>query len=122
MIERSEDGQLAFGSGEQHVEATMSIGAVDGAEVLVKYAFGRPAIYGGDEDDVALVALNVFEILDEEFFEITTPFLPVSLNIRIRGRFFIHQCFDQIALRLIHRDDSAGPVGPLPHECGSLLD
>lgn len=73
-------------------------------------------------DDIALIALYVFEVL-YEVFEIATPLVAMRLLVCWHPRSFSHpSSFDQIALRLVHRDDTNGMVGPRSHRRGSLIN
>ena len=44
----------------------MAVGLIDGAKILVKNPFSRFAVYRRDKDDVTLIALYVFEVLDKK--------------------------------------------------------
>ena len=100
----------------------MAVGLVDRPEMLMEHAFGRATIDGRDQYDVALVALDVLKIFDEEIFELSAPFLAISLNVGIGRRSLVHQGFYQVALRLVDRDDANRTVKTSAHQLGGLLD
>ena len=66
--------------------------------------------------------MHVFEVLDEEVFEIAAPFIAICLYVGLGDSFLIHQGFDQIALGLVHGNYANGAVGPLAHQRGSFRD
>src|SRR5262249_1631422 len=122
VIEGREYGQLSLGAGEEHVQSAVTVGAIDWTEILVEDAVRRGTIDGRDENNVALVALHILKVLDEEILEITAPFLTIGLNVGIRGRSLVHQGLDEIALRLVHRDNADGTVDAGAHQICGLLD
>src|SRR5690606_21558105 len=60
---------LLAGAGDEDVEAAPAAGHAEGAEASVEASLGVRAVGGGDDDVVALVALDVLEVLDEESLE-----------------------------------------------------
>lgn len=63
-----EDGAATAGAGDEDVEAAFAAFGAEGAEVHAEEAVGVAAVADGDEDGVAFVALDVFEVFDEERF------------------------------------------------------
>jgi hypothetical protein len=58
---------LTAGAGERDVEAVLATGLADRTEVAPHGAVARGAgERGGEDDDVALVALHVLDVLDDE--------------------------------------------------------
>ncbi len=54
------------GARDQHVEAALAVLPVEGAEIHRHVAFGGAPVTDADEDDVTLITLDRFEVLDEE--------------------------------------------------------
>jgi hypothetical protein len=94
----------------------MAVSLVDRAEILMKHPLCGFAIHRRDEDDVTLVASYVFEVLHKEGLERSVPMLPVGLNFGIRSGQLVHQALDQLALRLVDRDDANGSINPPSHK------
>lgn len=72
-VQRRHGGErpdLLLGTSEQDVEAAAARGAGDRTEILADLrAFGRRSIDHRNDDDVALVALHVFQVLYEELLK-----------------------------------------------------
>lgn len=111
-----------LGAREQHVEAAVASGAVDGAEALHEVARFVGAVDRRDEDDIALVALDVLEVLDEERLQGRCPARPIALGHGVAHEEAVHLGQDQIALGLVEGDDAQRLVRVLRHKVDSRLD
>jgi hypothetical protein len=83
VIARCEDCQFPLGASEEHIEAAVTIGAVQWSEMLMENTLGRWSIDRRDQDDIPFIPLHVFEVLDKEVFEITAPFVAVRLHVGV---------------------------------------
>ena len=66
--EAADDGHAALGAGDGDVEASEAAFLVDGAEVVAHAAVFGASVADGEDDGVALVALDALEVFDEEGF------------------------------------------------------
>src|SRR6266403_1317740 len=121
-IKRSKQCESSLGASEEHVQAAMAVGLIDGAKILVKNPFGRFAVYCRDKDDVTLIALYVFKVLHKKGLKRPVPMLAVGLDFRIRCGQFVHQRLDQLALSLIDGNNADGSIDPLSHMRGGFRD
>jgi hypothetical protein len=55
-------------AGDEHVQPATAAGLADGAEVAAELAVLVRAVRGADDQVIALVALDVFQVLDEQTF------------------------------------------------------
>src|SRR5579885_1320146 len=84
----------------------------------------RP-IHRADEDDVALVSLDVLQVLDEELLQTVVLLLPivdVSLDVRMARACEIELFEDQVTLLLVQRDYSQRPLRLRTHEVDGRID
>jgi hypothetical protein len=58
------------GAGNQHVQAALAAITPHRSEILGEFPVGVSTITNGNEDDVPLVALDVFQVLDEELLPV----------------------------------------------------
>src|SRR5438046_2240129 len=94
--------------------------SINGAESLHHGAWTVGPVHRGNENDVSLVALNVFQVLDKEWFECLFPFLAVLICGRIFGDQPIDLQCKELALRAVERHHPKGQGRMFPHElyCG----
>ncbi len=108
-IERAEDHDPAAGSGDRDIESALAAGAVERAEVQRQDARRGLGEAGGEDDDVALVSLDVLEVLDEQ------PVLPADQAV---GDALVvelpEQLLDEGALLEVERHDADRPLPVVP--------
>jgi hypothetical protein len=91
----------------------MSLATVDRAEPLVDSLLARlAAISQRDHDEVALVALYILEVLDEERLAQSFAPLKIEFHLRIARGKSLEFAADEFALFRIDRDDA---------DCAELL-
>lgn len=98
------DDDLHARPGDGHVEAPLTTLAVHRAEVhaeLPRVVFAKA---DREEDGIALVALHVFEVLDEELFP--TVLGEMMLDVRVLMPFPLEQVVDERTLLLIEGHDA----------------
>ncbi|MCY1281428.1 hypothetical protein D9M70_302380 [compost metagenome] len=96
-----------LGSGEKHVEAAPPVRTGNGAEALRNGAADfHWAIGGGDVNDVALVTLDVFQVLDEQRFAGLLIAVKRSLQFRILLGELLQCALDLFCLFEVHCDDA----------------
>src|SRR5581483_12439771 len=95
---------------------------IDRPESLEEGTLLVPAVDRRDEDHIPFVPLDVFQVLDEEWFE--APRAPLAIGLRggIRREERIELRLEELTLRLIQRHNPERYVGTPPHELGGLLD
>ena len=74
MANGSYNGHVMFSAGENHVQPFLAATLVDRAKVHQHFAIGPMAITNAENDDVALVPLDVLEVLDEQTDELAVLF------------------------------------------------
>ena len=57
--------------------------AIQWSEMLMENALGRWPIDRRYQDDIPLIPLDVFEVLDKEVFEIAAPVIAVGLHVGV---------------------------------------
>src|SRR5690606_12300632 len=92
--------------GDGNIQTAVTTIPVQGSEVDRNTAGAVGTVRKGDEDDIPLVSLYVFQILDEDRLRM------VRRKIRLDGRFRLAQFVDEILneplLRLVESDDADG--------------
>ena len=91
-------------SGYRHVQAAMPALTVQRAEVHRDLARDVRPVSDREEDDIALVALHVLQVLDEQLLAGLRRDRAVKLGVGLPA--CIQQLVDQRLLRLIERDDT----------------
>ena len=110
-----------FGAGEKNIEAAPAFVAVDRAETLIDATAGLLRAVGhGNQDDVALIPLDVFQVFDEYrrgFGFVFVYFLQQGIVfqhlLEAGGDFFL--------LRIVHGDDAQAFFGVLSQYIGSFF-
>ena len=102
--EVAEDFAAAAGAGDENVQAALPTISKERAELLPDHTRGVSTVGHADHDDVALITLDVFEVLDDE------GLVGMSVPEGDEGlRFGAFQLGDfvvnQVGLRLVHRGD-----------------
>ena len=96
-----------LGAGEEHIEAAPAVRAVDGAEALRHCAaYFHRAIGGGNVDDVALVTLDVFQVLDEQRLFSCVITVAGFLQCWVLLGELLQGALDLFGLLDVHRDDT----------------
>ena len=113
VADAADDDHVVLGAREDDVEALFAAVLVDGAEVHEHAPRRVGAVTDAQDDDVALVALDVFEVLDEEADELVVFFAFVlGLEAFVEGVVFAGQghegAFDGGLLGLGEGDDADG--------------
>ena len=117
-------GHVVLGAGEGHVEPPLAAALVDRAEVHQHLAVGAVAVADAEDDDVALVALDVFQVLDQQADELPVDlpfplgFEPVAEVGIVLGQ-PLQGALDLVLLGLGEGDDADAPAAlpaeQLPH-------
>src|SRR5262249_25459753 len=71
--DRRDEMHLRAGAGYEHIQTSATLGATHGAETAVEAALRIGTVGRADDDVVALVALDVLEVLDEQPLERPMP-------------------------------------------------
>ena len=110
---RREHPALPLGAREQHVEPPLAAVAGDRPEPLRQVALGVAAVADRDEDHVALVALDVLQVLDEERLAPIAGALLAAERFQfgILGAHQFQLVEDRVALRHREGGHAQGGVG-----------
>ena len=104
------DDEFATCAGDSHIEPSVSAFAVEWPEVECH----RPGLIGsegdGEQHHIAFVALDIFEVLDDCWFN--ALFAEIPFDCRLFPACLIQQVFDQGLLGEIEGDDA---------QCGALI-
>jgi len=110
--EAAEDEDFVLGAGDGDVEAASAAVAVEGAEVHGDFAGFVGGVADGEEDDVAFVALDVFEVFDEEGFAFDGWVVAkVGFDFGVFAAFFVEEVLDELLLGEAEGDDAVGAGG-----------
>ena len=116
--ERSEDLAAYTRAAEQHVQPPLSAVEIDRAEVHapeVSSSLGGPIAYG-DENDIALVALDVFDVFHEDVLGLAFAQESVQRGVLPASPF--QYLGHHVGLRLGKGNDPQRQTGPFPRMLG----
>jgi hypothetical protein len=103
----AEDDDFVFGAGDGDVEPALAAFAVERAKVHGDAAGFIDAVTDGEEDHVALVALDAFKAFDEDGFAFDGRCVAeMRFNVVMFAALFIEEVFDEVLLRLAEGDDA----------------
>ena len=105
---RAEDNESPSRPGHEDVEPPLASGTVQGSEIQTDLARRVGAVAHGDEDDVALVSLDVLEVLDEEMLR--TVGVEVLLEALVAAPELLEPVEDRHLLRLAEGPDAEGEL------------
>src|SRR5215467_13556164 len=93
----------------------MTVRAVNGAEALILVSTSIGSIGRGDEDDIALIPLHIFEILNEECILPAFHPLLVGNGEWLLPQTSVEQLFHQLSLFEVQRNNAERFIRMLVH-------
>ena len=105
------DNHLLPRPGDGDIEAAFTAIAVHGAEVHRNSARGIGAVADGEEDDIPLIALNIFQVLDKN--RLSGSVGKIGFDLRMLAAGLLQQVIDQLLLGLAEGDNTYAEIGSL---------
>ena len=107
-VDGGKDDDAPPGAGDRHVEAPFAAQQIERSEVHQEASLRIGRVADGEEQNVPLVALHIFEIFDENGF--LRLIVEEGLQVRIFRPLFLEDVFNDALLRNGERDDAEGMV------------
>ena len=107
-MDGTEDHHAVLGAGDGDIQASLATHAIERSEVHVELAVCVWGIAHGEENHIPLVALDIFEILDEEWLREAVA--EVFLELRVVGAELLEAVLDEFALRDVEGHDADGAL------------
>ena len=104
-VHAREDDHLAPRAGDRDVEAAMAAFVVERRNLRGDAPGRVGADRAGEDDDLAFVALHVFEVLDEDRLR-EIRLLPEAVEGRVGSAFLVEKVLDELLLFGVERDDA----------------